>query len=273
VAEAFDVEGRYLRLSFTGGDREAVFVFGPSARHLWVTWNDGVTLGDITAGLLGPILGCVLRLRGRTFLHGSAVAVEGKVLAFVGERGAGKSTTALALVQQGAAMVTDDLVILEETESGFVVPPGPPSLRLRPDPAAALCGSFDALRPVWSDESRPKKGSVDIPAAERTDESLPLHAVYVLGDRGPTGAVCAVLHMGGAEALSTLMAQRSGTFLLDHAAHARDLATLGRLSRTVPIRRVLRREGLAGLAEITESLLADAMSGHSRPTNHPPDRN
>ncbi|MGQ0703486.1 MAG: serine/threonine protein kinase [Gemmatimonadales bacterium] len=236
-------------------------MLGPGGRRLWVSWNEGVTLGDITAGLLGPILGCLLRLLGRTFLHGSAVAVEGRVLAFLGTRGAGKSTTALALVQRGAAMVTDDLVLLEESEAGFDIPPGPPSLRLRPDPAGVLCGSFEALRPVWSDESRPRKGCLDIPTAERTSEPQKLEAVYVLGERRSTGPDCEVVPMRPAEALSVLMAQRSGTFLLDQAAHARDLALLGRLTRTVPVRRVLRREGLDGLREIADTLLADGLGG------------
>ena len=62
--------------------------------------------------LLGPVLAFWLHLRGELVLHASALAWDGAVYAFVGDKGAGKSTTAAALLAQGAALVTDDLLRL-----------------------------------------------------------------------------------------------------------------------------------------------------------------
>src|SRR5215469_301127 len=56
-------------------------------------WAAASTFEDAVTYLLGPVLGFVLRLRGRTCLHASAVAVGGQAIALAGSSGAGKSTT------------------------------------------------------------------------------------------------------------------------------------------------------------------------------------
>jgi hypothetical protein len=52
-------------------------------------------------------------LQGFVILHASAVCVEGKVIAFVGASGAGKSTIAQSLATQGFASVADDLLPID----------------------------------------------------------------------------------------------------------------------------------------------------------------
>jgi hypothetical protein len=55
----------------------------------------------------------VLSLRGRMVLHASAVLVAGRLLIFPGPSGAGKTTTARALVSQGATAVSEDKVLVD----------------------------------------------------------------------------------------------------------------------------------------------------------------
>ena len=63
-------------------------------------------------------------LRGNLSLHGSAVGLSGGAIALIGESGAGKSTTAAALVeQQGATFVADDVVPVDWQGSLAVVAP------------------------------------------------------------------------------------------------------------------------------------------------------
>jgi hypothetical protein len=50
--------------------------------------------------------------RGVTVLHASACMVAGKLIAFAGMSGAGKTTTARAFVKAGAGLVSEDLVVL-----------------------------------------------------------------------------------------------------------------------------------------------------------------
>ncbi|MEP6652741.1 MAG: PqqD family peptide modification chaperone [Myxococcales bacterium] len=54
----------------------------------------------------------LLSLRGHTVLHASAVAIDGRAIAFSGHSGAGKTTTAHALVQAGATLVCEDKLVL-----------------------------------------------------------------------------------------------------------------------------------------------------------------
>jgi hypothetical protein len=52
-------------------------------------------------------------------VHAAAMAIGGKCLVFPGKSGAGKSTLARQLIAEGAAVLTDDRVILRKTGSGF----------------------------------------------------------------------------------------------------------------------------------------------------------
>jgi hypothetical protein len=60
--------------------------------------------------LLGSCMGALLMQRKTLPLHGSAVVIDGKAYAFVGESGAGKSTLAAAFVKRGYSLLTDDVI-------------------------------------------------------------------------------------------------------------------------------------------------------------------
>lgn len=61
----------------------------------------------------GTVLAFALTLRGHLVLHASAVADGGRVLAFVGQSGRGKSTLAALMAAEGARVVTDDLLLVD----------------------------------------------------------------------------------------------------------------------------------------------------------------
>jgi hypothetical protein len=54
----------------------------------------------------------IMSLRGHTVLHASAVLAQGRLLAFSGHSGAGKTTTARALVDRGATLVSEDKLLV-----------------------------------------------------------------------------------------------------------------------------------------------------------------
>lgn len=60
--------------------------------------------------LLGSCMGAILLQRKILPLHGSAVEVNGKAYAIVGDSGAGKSTLASALMKMGCKLITDDVI-------------------------------------------------------------------------------------------------------------------------------------------------------------------
>jgi hypothetical protein len=74
--------------------------------------------------LFGQVLPLAATLRGIGILHASAVLLDGAAIAFTGHSGAGKTSLAIHLVDQGAALLTDDVVALSAIEGRPHVHPG-----------------------------------------------------------------------------------------------------------------------------------------------------
>src|SRR5207237_1442435 len=79
-------------------------------REITVEPAPGVEARALRLFLLGPALALLLSQRGLLVLHASAVAVEGRAIAFLGESGQGKSTTAAAFLAHGHTVVADDVL-------------------------------------------------------------------------------------------------------------------------------------------------------------------
>ncbi len=89
--------------------------------------------------LLGPIFGWLLDQIGYLVLHASAVTYNDRCVAFLGDKMAGKSTTAAAFLRSGAKLVTDDLLVIDlETSTKPVVHPAFAQLKLADDAAASI---------------------------------------------------------------------------------------------------------------------------------------
>ena len=91
--------------------------------------------------LLDQVLPRAVCHRGRMVMHASAVRMkDGRIVAFSGPSGRGKSTLALALSQAGHEVITDDCLLLEDTGGQVRAIPAYPSMRLWPDSLEALAG-------------------------------------------------------------------------------------------------------------------------------------
>lgn len=84
-------------------------------RRIEYDMHPDMGLDVITLPLLGTVMALLLHRRGLLVLHGSAVQIEDRAVVFVGDKGAGKSTTAASLVAAGRRILTDDIVALERT--------------------------------------------------------------------------------------------------------------------------------------------------------------
>ncbi|MBD0379732.1 aldolase [Paenibacillus sedimenti] len=63
--------------------------------------------------LLGTCMGAILIQRRILPLHGSAVVMNGRAYAFIGDSGAGKSTLAAAFLQNGYPLLSDDVIAIK----------------------------------------------------------------------------------------------------------------------------------------------------------------
>ncbi len=83
--EVWRNDERYFLRYFNGSQ----FVISRDGKNIWAGWAADTDFSIITAIILGPILGLVLRLRGLLILHASVVADDDHALAIVGTSGAG----------------------------------------------------------------------------------------------------------------------------------------------------------------------------------------
>jgi hypothetical protein len=76
------------------------------------------------------VLPLVSALNGLCLYHGSAVALGGQVVAFVGPSGSGRTSLTAQLLALGASFVTDDVLALEKVGEEVLVHPGPARLSI-----------------------------------------------------------------------------------------------------------------------------------------------
>jgi hypothetical protein len=239
--------GNALQLVYFDGVQ---FWLDRAGTNIWAFWPDTSSLENVATYLVGPILGLLLRLRGITCLHASAVASGDRAVAFVGSEGAGKSTTAAALARRGYPVLSDDVVTLVERGGAFHVMPAYPYLCLWPDSVEKIEGSreaFSRFTPEWDKRCLP----LGSPDARFEDRALPLGAIYVFGDR-KTDPALPIEALSAQDAFITLVANTFATNLLDSAMRAAEFAVLARLVSTVPIRRLYRSNTVLRLDQLCQ---------------------
>jgi hypothetical protein len=251
-------DGGFLRLAYYDGVQ---FWLEREGKSLWAVWPEASTLEDTASYLLGPVLGLLLRLRGVTCLHASAVSMDNRCVAFVGAEGAGKSTTAAAFAREGRAVISDDVVALVESPEGFRVMPAYPHVCLWPDSVEMLYGSVEAL-PRFSTGWEKRRLASGDQGTRFENRSLPLGAIYLLGERRPDPAPF-VEGVRPQAALLSLVADTFANKILDREMRAREFAVLGRLVTTVPIRRIHPHSDASRLRELCAVVREDFASLHS----------
>lgn len=81
--------------------------------------------------ILGTCMGALLIQRKVIPLHGSAIEIDGKAYAIIGESGAGKSTLASALIKRGYKLLSDDVIPVSFSEDNIpIVTPSYPQQKL-----------------------------------------------------------------------------------------------------------------------------------------------
>ena len=246
--------GDYFGFLYSDQVRFAVERLG---REVWGDWPENYTLEDACTYLLGPVIGFVLRLRGVTCLHASAIALGEQSIALVGPPGAGKSTTAAAFARRGFSVISDDVVALTEEGEDFLVQPAYPRVNLWSDSVRTLFGSEEALpriTPTW-DKRYLALGKNDFTFASKP---LPLAAIYFLCPRDRSLTAPVVEAIAGREAFVKLVANSYVNYLLDRSMRSREFDLLSRVVTSVPIRTVHPQGEPLGVFGLCETIATDA---------------
>jgi len=161
---------------------------------------------------LNQVLPLALSKQGKIVFHASAVDTGNGAIAFLGESGRGKSTLAASFASGGQRFLTDDALLLDPAEGGYLIQPSHPSIRLWDDSQEALLAADAELAPPV--QYTPK-------ARILSGDSLPfcnavrrLQRVYFLGDG--SAEELTIQRMRPSEAMIGLV---RNSFLLDIEAH------------------------------------------------------
>ena len=226
--------------------------FDISATGDRITWTHpaGVSLRDARADLTSRVLAAALHAAGTICLHGSAVVADGQAFGFLAPKFHGKSTLALALVQSGAKLLTDDTLP--------VVPGSPP----------LACPGLHATR-LWADSAarvgigsahESKEGEKmlfsSLPDEHVTHDSSPLSALYLLAPtregqegaavwRTPMSPIESTLSLIGHAKLAPLLTKSEAPVLFRAAAG---------LTAKVPVYRLNVVRDLERLPEVIDTI-------------------
>jgi hypothetical protein len=231
------------------------FLIDSTGGSVFAVWPESLTLDDAIIYFLGPVIGILLRVRGRTALHASVVSLNGEAVGFLGQAGAGKSTIAGAFARAGYPVLSDDLLPLEERGDALLVQPGYSRLRLWPSSVRALYGSEDAL-PLLVDGW--EKRFLDLEAASVFEPNpLPLGAIYLIGERQATSPRAVFEDLPRRIALLALAANSYPARLPGRDFRRGDFEFFGELLSKAPLRQVSLGSEIEYLETLPESVLED----------------
>ncbi len=207
--------------------------------------------------ILGPVMAGVLHQRGLLVLHASAVEIEGRAVLFLGDKGQGKSTMAVAMRERGHRLVADDVVAIDlDPERGPRVIPSFPQARLWPSAARALGldgERLPRLHPAY--EKRLYRAASDF-----SHSPVPLERAYVLAidDRVAVEAL---------DPLDAVVELVRGTYLVRYLADTetgqRNLAQCVAVANAVRPALLKRPDSLEMLSDVANVVLEDVLGAVS----------
>ncbi|MBT2679842.1 aldolase [Bacillus sp. ISL-35] len=146
-------------------------------RKIIVSPMDGSHEEKIRLYILGSCMGALLMQRKILPLHGSAVAIDGKAYAIVGDSGAGKSTLASALLSRGYQLLSDDIIPLSILKENIpVVTPTYPQQKLWRESLNAMGNMNNEYQPIFD---RQEKFAVPV-STQFSSQSIPLAGIFEL---------------------------------------------------------------------------------------------
>ncbi len=186
-------------------------------------------------------------------LHTSAVAVNGQAVGFIASKQGGKSSLAMALVQQGCPLLTDDLLPIDIEDGAIRGRPGYPQMRMWPDHAKHFVEDAGALRRAhpYVEKRRIPVGTDGL--GSFCDEARPLQALY-LPERTKKTSI-QIQPIAPTDALQTVLRHSFLPRLTESTGwQTRRLRTLSQLVEQIPVRRLTYPSGIEHLHRVADAI-------------------
>jgi hypothetical protein len=213
------------------------------------------SLESFTVYFLGHVLSFSLLARGNESLHGSAVAVNGRAVVFLGECGSGKSTLAAAMIARGYPVITDDVVVLRRLEGRWLLQPGAPRLKLFPATARKLLGARDSSQM----NTGTTKLVIPLGQDEAIRQPLPVESLYLLRTAEKTRGDTAIRidPVDGANAFLGIVRSAFNVVIADRDRLASQFGFAQQLASSMRVRQLTYPRRMARLGDVCNALIAD----------------
>lgn len=157
------------------------FLIAPGGHRICWRALNGSTSESLYYHLLGPVLSYAMLVHGIEPLHATALDIDGKGVALLGDSGTGKSALAAAFVQAGYKLLTDDVLVLRRDNGRCLAYPGLPRLKLYKDMARYIFGDVTGV-PMnrWT-----TKHILRLGAECHQPRPIPMHALYLVSTPSP----------------------------------------------------------------------------------------
>lgn len=205
-----------------------------------------VSIDALGLFVAGAGLGVLLHQRGLLVLHGSGVQIGDRAVGFLGGKGWGKSTTAMALGQRGHSVVSDEHLAIRLNDDGQpVVLPGSSPVKLWADALSSLGGALNESIPVRVGLN---KYYARPPAA--SGKSSTLHQLYLLDVGEQLAIECVPPTKAFFGVVPHLYVCRFGTPFLQETGASESFKQLSVLIGKIPVCRLVRPPDLTQLSEM-----------------------
>lgn len=242
--------------SYVCWDDVGEFLVSADGRRIWYLRYDRASFESFQVYMLGQALSFALIRLGFEPLHATAVIVDGRAAAFLGDSGFGKSTLAACFLSAGFPVLTDDVLILREVSGSTMAYPGPSRIKLFPKVAS----SFIGRRPQGvAMNTATKKRILPLGARESHGSPVPLGGIYAIAP--PTELrgrhdVCVETLTGGASTLALVRATFNRR-VLGPERLTRQFSASTALAERSPVKRLWYPRVLAKLPDVVTAIVAD----------------
>jgi hypothetical protein len=212
--------------------------------------------------LVGLGMAFWLERSGTAVLHGSAIALDRRAVAFVAAGGTGKSSLATHLTMNGDRLVTEDLLRLSWRDGVPFAEPGVAQVRLWPEVAAKVVDDWQRLEQPHPGFSKRKLFIGDGGLGVFAPEPVRLHRIYVLQRTTRPDYPPTVLPLSSADGLAELLTHSYLPQIAERFGwQPRRLPQLARILAASPVAILRYRGGIDQVSDIREAILADFDGG------------
>jgi hypothetical protein len=206
---------------------------------------------------LGTVAAYWLERRGSPVLHASAVEVDGAALGFLSHSLGGKTSLAAAFMDSHA-LLTDDLLVLEEREGLLHAVPGYPQMRMWPEGARLFVGSTAGLDRVHPDHPKRRVPVGTEGYGRFCEEPRPLRALYVVDRSAKVGEQPVFERLSRRDALMELVRHSFTPYIVEAVGlQPARIEFFSSVVERIPVSRLICTSERGDLPGIRDAVLAN----------------